>query len=212
MGSSFGYSEGWYLHDTPVELPAWCHHGLCQPSYADLIRTHIRLMRMGWQQTGLSLGAILLSMAQRSLIHTAIVINEELVFRGYGLDTLRVAAGLPGAVAISTALFAVYHGLEPRQLLNTGVAGILLTVLRLGSGKLWLGAGCHFGWNSMQTAVFGPTSGPPSLRPLHLHGPEAWIGRPGTAEPGWLSILIPAVLALGALGYFWRKGRIPQRN
>jgi membrane protease YdiL (CAAX protease family) len=67
------------------------------------------------------------------------------------------------------------------------LAGLLLTQLRLKHNSLWLPYGFHLGWNLLQIAIFGPATGDPSLRPLHLHGPEAWVGQPGMPEPGWLA-------------------------
>jgi membrane protease YdiL (CAAX protease family) len=167
-------ARGW------VSAPAWGWEG--DPTIPEV------LAAMGWNSASTAL----------------LVSNEELIFRGYGLDTLRSAFGTAGAVAISVLLFARYHGPGAKQLLGLSLAGLFLSFLRLGSGKLWLGWGFHFGWNLVQQAVLGPADGPPSLRPLQLHGPPAWIGRPGHPEPGWLQILANAALAVGAGRWWWR--------
>lgn len=108
-----------------------------------------------------------------------------MIFRGYWLDTLRAAFGTPTALAIAVPLFARYHGSGWKRLLGVSAAGLLLAFLRLGTGNL-LAAGFHYGWNIAQKSIFGPEDSTPSLRPLRLHGPEAWGGRPGYPEPGWL--------------------------
>lgn len=134
-----------------------------------------------------------------------LVFDEEMVFRGYGLDTLRAALGLPGALALSIALFARYHGSGAKRFLGLSIAGLLLALLRLRTGNLWLVAGFHLAWNLMQKAVFGPPDGAPSLRPIHIHGPAAWVGRPGHPEPGWLQILWTLGLAAATGAELWRS-------
>lgn len=150
----------------------------------------------GWKGE-LSPGTVLASVALTAAQQGTGVFNEEVIFRGYGLDTLRAAVGLPAAVAISTALFARAHGPGWKRFLGLGTAGLFLIFLRLQTGNLWLAAGFHWGWNVTQISLLGPEDGPPSLRPLRLHGPEAWVGKPGYPDPGWLQIA--ATLALDAL-------------
>ncbi len=133
------------------------------------------------------------------------VYNEEQIFRGYGLDTLRAALGAPGAVALSSALFARYHGPGAKPFLGLGLAGLFLSLLRLGTGNLWLSGGFHLAWNLVQRVVFGPPDLPGSLRPLRLHGPPAWIGEPGQPNPGWLHILATALLVALAGRWVWGK-------
>jgi hypothetical protein len=124
-------------------------------------------------------------------------------------DRLRVGAcaalRLPGALAVSTALFARYHGPGGKRFLGLSAAGLLLALLRLRTGNLWLVAGFHLAWNLMQKSVFGPPDGAPSLRPLHLHGPATWVGRPGHPEPGWLQILWTLGLAAVVGAELWQS-------
>jgi len=148
----------------------------------------------GWEQ-GHAQETVLASAALTAAQTAVLVFNEETIFRGYGLDTLRAACGLPAALAISVPLFARYHGPGWKRFVGLGAAGLLLTLLRLRTGNLWLAAGFHWGWNVAQLSLFGPKEGAPSLRPLHLHGPDAWVGRPGEPDPGWLQILTTVVMA-----------------
>lgn len=136
-----------------------------------------------------------------------VIINEELVFRGYGLDMLREAFGLPAAVALSTLLFARYHGPGWRNLLGLSAFGLFLTFLRLRTGSLWLPAGAHLAWNLVQISIFGPSDSTPSLRPLQVHGPREWTGKPGTAEWGWFGVLAVVGLAAVAGVELWRHQR-----
>jgi membrane protease YdiL (CAAX protease family) len=157
----------------------------------------------GWKD-GLSPGTVLASAALTAAQQGIGVFNEEVIFRGYGLDTLCAAVGLPAAVTISTALFARAHGPGWKRFVGLGAAGLFLALLRLKTSSLWLAAGFHWGWNMAQISLLGPEDGPPSLRPLRLHGPTDWVGKPGEADPGWLQILSTMVLIVvagGALRY-----------
>lgn len=157
----------------------------------------------GWRE-GLTPTVVLASAALIAAQEGTLVFNEEMIFRGYGLDTLTQALGLPGAVALSTGLFARYHGPGWKRFLGLSLPGLYLALLRLRTGNLWLAAGFHFGWNVAQKSLCGPPDGAPSLRPLRVHGPEAWVGRPAHPEPGWLQVLTFGVLALLAGIRHWR--------
>lgn len=149
----------------------------------------------GWERTQIAPAAVASSIAITAAHSVVLVFDEEMVFRGYGFDTLRDALGLFGALAVSVPLFALYHGPGWKRFVGLSAAGLLLALFRLRTGSLWFGAGFHFMWNLMQEGVFGPLDQAPSLRPLHVHGPVEWVGRPGYPEPGWLQILWVTVLA-----------------
>lgn len=151
----------------------------------------------GWRD-GLAPGDVIASASLVAAQEATLVFNEEMVFRGYGLDALTDALGQRGGMALSIALFARYHGPGWKRFAGLSTAGTLLTLLKLRSGELWHAAGFHWGWNVAQKSIFGPPDGAPSLRPLRLHGSEAWVGRPGHPDPGWLQIIATALLALAA--------------
>jgi membrane protease YdiL (CAAX protease family) len=149
--------------------------------------------------------------ALTGLLLLAALLLEEIIFRGYGFDTLEEALGTPGAIAISVPLFALNHGPGWKRFVGFSMAGLLLAFLRLGTGNLWLAGGFHLAWNLVQQALFGPLDGPPSIRPLQLHGPPAGVGRPGRPDPGWLQIL--AFTLLAALAGVWlRQKRAAERS
>ena len=58
--------------------------------------------------------------------------------------------------------------------------GTVLILLRLHSDALWLPIGEHWAWNVLQATIFGPPEADPAIRPLHVHGAEPWMGRPGS--------------------------------
>ena len=142
--------------------------------------------------------------------HLAVAWNEETVFRGYGFETVREALGQGKAVAVLILGFALYHGLDPQQLIGMLAGGATLMLLRLHSDALWLPVGYHWAWNVLQTAVFGAPESAPSIRPLQVQGPERWMGKPGQPEPGLLSTLVQLVMAL--LLWLWMRRGGMQRD
>lgn len=146
------------------------------------------------------------SMAMATIGHLAVAWNEELVFRGYGYTTLALALPKPAADALLVALFALAHPVKPRTLVGEAALGLTLLALRDHHGDIWMPVGYHWAWNTLQTAVFGPSDGPPSLRPVVVHGPPEWVGRPGHPEPGYLSTLASLVVAIGVLLWSRRRG------
>jgi membrane protease YdiL (CAAX protease family) len=160
--------------------------------------------RWGWEE-GLSPQTVLASVGLTAAQQATLVFNEEMIFRGYGFTTLREAFGLPTALTLSIALFARYHGPGWKRFVGLACAGLFLVLLRLRTGNLWLAAGFHWGWNVAQISLFGTEDSPPSLRPLRLHGPEAWVGRPGLPTPGWLHIVATFLMAAVAGGALLRQ-------
>ncbi|GAB4440206.1 MAG: hypothetical protein OHK0015_35880 [Chloroflexi bacterium OHK40] len=167
------------------------------------VRGWVSAPAWGWREE-LSPRTVLASAALIAAQEATLVFDEEMVFRGYGFDTLEKALGLPLALLLSTSLFARYHGPGWKRFLGLSIAGLFLALLRLKTGNLWLVSGFHYGWNVAQKCVFGPPDGAPSLRPLHVHGPIAWVGRPGHPEPGWLQILVMTLMAIIAARWLRR--------
>lgn len=158
----------------------------------------------GWEQPQIAPATVAASIAFTAAHTVVSVYNEEMIFRGYGLDTLRDTFGSAGALIVSAALFALYHGPGWRRFLGLCTAGLFYGLLRFRTGSLWLGAGFHFMWNLVQEGVFGPPDQALSLRPLLVHGPEEWIGRPGYPQPGWLHIIWILGLTAAAGASLWR--------
>ena len=116
---------------------------------------------------------------------------------------MREALGQGKAVAVLIPGFALYHGLDPQQIVGMLAGGTTLMLLRLHTDALWMPVGYHWAWNTIQTAVFGAPHSAPSIRPLQIHGPERWVGRPGQPEPGLLSAVVHLAMAL--LLWLWMR-------
>jgi uncharacterized protein len=145
------------------------------------------------------LGLVLLYLFQ----FIAVGWQEELLSRGYQLQTLASGMNLFWGVLISSAVFGLLHLGNPNAtwVSAAGIffAGLFLALGYLRTGQLWLSIGLHFGWNFFEGVVFGfPVSGTASypLLRINVSGPAIWTGGAFGPEAGL--IVLPA-LALGAL-------------
>jgi CAAX protease family protein len=125
--------------------------------------------------------------------------NEELLSRGYQLQTISSGLGLPAGLIVSSAIFGVLHLANPHaSLMAAGgilVAGLFLGYAYVRTGQLWLSIGLHIGWNFFEGVVFGfPVSGFNMYRLVttRIAGPELWTGGQFGPEAGL--ILLPATL------------------
>lgn len=97
---------------------------------------------------------------------SAIVVgfNEELAFRGYIMQRLGRAWGVPLAVVGSSILFGLVHMFNPNAsvlgIVSVTLAGLFYALAYLATGSLWLPMGLHMSWNLVQMHVLGfPGSG-----------------------------------------------------
>jgi membrane protease YdiL (CAAX protease family) len=109
---------------------------------------------------------------------------EEILFRGYPLQTLLRSLPSAAAVVIAALLFAIAHSNNPSPTMlstvNTFFAGIWLGVAYLKTRSLWFPSGLHIGWNWTMGALYGlPVSG--------LHVPARPLLSAESAEPIWLT-------------------------
>lgn len=138
--------------------------------------------------------------------------NEELVYRGYIMQSLASGLNLILGILISSIYFGIEHLSNPNSN-GMAVAGIFLAGLFLAygyvrTGQLWLSIGIHIGWNFFESAVFGfPVSGydRPGLFHITVSGPEFWTGGAFGPEAGF--IMLPSTLLGAALIYLYTKRR-----
>ena len=78
--------------------------------------------------------------------------TEEIVFRGTIAQSLEGNGNKLGALAISGALFALFHA-NPAQTIHQFVLGAFLTLLVFRSGSLWTSVIVHFFNNALVVAL-----------------------------------------------------------
>ena len=99
---------------------------------------------------------------------------EEMLFRGYPLQTLTRAKLAWLGVLLTSIPFALGHLLNPHvvpgfTLVNSALAGVWLAIAYLRTRSLWLPFGLHWSWNWAQAALLGlPVSGIDRLAPAPL--------------------------------------------
>jgi len=148
---------------------------------------------------------------QNTLIFFAMFVlvawNEELLSRGYHLQTIASGTNLLCGVIISSAIFGLLHLANPGANIAS-TAGIFLAGLYLAYGyirtkQLWLPIGLHLGWNFFEGVGFGfPVSGLDiyPLTRIQVIGPDLWTGGAFGPEAGL--IVLPALILGTALIYF----------
>ena len=138
--------------------------------------------------------------------------TEELLSRGYHLQTIASGFNLFWGVIISSAVFGLLHLGNPNAtwVSAAGIffAGIYLAYGYIRTKQLWLSIGLHIGWNFFEGVGFGfPVSGLdiyPLLR-INVTGPELWTG--GTFGPEAGLIVLPSLIVGGILIYFYTQHR-----
>jgi membrane protease YdiL (CAAX protease family) len=137
------------------------------------------------------------------LAYSLVAWQEELFNRGYILQNITSGLNLVWGVILSSAIFALLHGLT--QPLGWGAylglfaVGLLFAAGYIRTRRLWLAMGLHLGWNFFQGPVFGfPVSGrvPFGVFQHTVTGPVLWTGSPFGPEGG-LMILPAAALGIG---------------
>ena len=138
--------------------------------------------------------------------------NEELMSRGYHLQTLASGLNMFWAVIISSAFFGIAHLGNPNAtwISAAGIffAGVYLAYGYIRTKQLWLPIGLHIGWNFFEGVVFGfPVSGLDiyALLRIKVTGPVLWTGGAFGPEAGL--IVLPSLIVGGALIYWFTRNR-----
>ena len=140
--------------------------------------------------------------------------NEELLSRGYHLQTIASGLNLFWGVVISSAVFGLLHLGNPNAtwVSAAGIffAGVYLAYGYIRTRQLWLPIGLHIGWNFFEGVVFGfPVSGLDiyALTRITVHGPELWTGGAFGPEAGL--IVLPSLIVGALLIYLYTLKRKP---
>jgi membrane protease YdiL (CAAX protease family) len=127
---------------------------------------------------------------------------EELALRGYLFTALRDAVRAPGAIALSSIVFALLHLLNPGvtvlSLAMVALAGVLLASIRLVTDSLYAAMTAHLGWNFAQAAILhAPVSGLPLPVPGYrlVDAGPAWLTGGAWGPEGGLAAAAGMLLA-----------------
>jgi len=138
--------------------------------------------------------------------------NEELLTRGYHLQTIASGSNLGWGIFLSSAVFGILHLGNPNATWLSAIgilfAGLFLAYGYVRTGQLWLSIGLHIGWNYFEGTVFGfPVSGMDVYRLTHISvdGPVLWTGGAFGPEAGF--VVVPALLLGTGLIWVYTRGR-----
>lgn len=137
------------------------------------------------------------------LVFLPAALHEELLFRGYGFQTLyRWRRGF--AIVFVALLFAALHArntaVTPLGLTNIFLGGILLALAYARRQRLWMPIGLHLAWNLMSGPIIGhEVSGYESPMTVLIeagHGPD-WLtgGEFGIEGSAWMTVVESAGIA-----------------
>lgn len=176
----------------------------------------------GWDRAGLHPFPITIA---SYFLHMAMVgFYEELFSRGYHLKNMmegyrfgKDASGNRAAVLsllTSSVIFGLMHAGNPgfkwSALVGIIIAGLLLGIPYLMTGRLGYAIGLHFSWNFAQGGIFGfPVSGNPFRESVIQHrvtGPEWLTGGGFGPEAGLLPHLILVLAGILSIVLLVRMG------
>jgi membrane protease YdiL (CAAX protease family) len=126
--------------------------------------------------------------------------TEELLFRGYIVRNFGERMPRWGALAASSVLFGLFHGLHASaiDLAEITLGGFMLGTLRLATGTLWIPIGLHAAWDFIENGIV-------TTRLLPARGPML-----EQTAAGWL---IPALIIMAVLLITrWRGQRLNWRD
>ena len=137
------------------------------------------------------------------LIFVLVGWNEELLARGYHLQTIASGLNLLWGVIISSTAFGLWHLGNPNANLASVVgiffAGLSFAYAYLRTKQLWLPIGLHAGWNIFQRSFGFPVSGYElsGLLKVNVSGPELWTGGAFGPEAGLITL--PIWISIGVV-------------
>lgn len=146
------------------------------------------------------------------LLFIVVAWNEELMSRGYHLQSIASGINIQGGLIISSAIFGILHLANPHAtwISAAGIffAGLFLGYAYIRTKQLWLSIGLHIGWNFFEGVIFGfPVSGLDIYHLTHIQvtGPEFWTGGAFGPEAG--VILLPSIIIGFCLVYLYTRSR-----
>ena len=139
--------------------------------------------------------------------------SEEILSRGYHLQTITSGLNLFWGIFLSSSIFGLLHFYNPDatwiSTFGIFIAGLFFAFAYLCTRQLWLPIGLHIGWNFFEGVVFGfPVSGLDvyPLARVDVTGPVLWTGGAFGPEAGL--IVLPALILGALLIYFYTLKRI----
>lgn len=134
-------------------------------------------------------------------------VTQEILFRGYILQTIRARGGTSLAIILSSVIFSLVHlptaRNVPLAVFNIFLTGFLYGYARIITRNLWLPIGMHFIWNFLLGPILGLTVSGRELgcgwRLLTLKGPILLTGGNFGLEGG---LVVTGTTVVGLLAIY----------
>lgn len=151
--------------------------------------------------------AVIQSLITAFIIFVMVALSEEILIRGYMLQTLELGWGTIAAAVASSLFWGALHLTNPGSTLGAaitlGAAGLVFAYAYIITRSLWLPIALHFSWNLSEGPIFGfSVSGleTQGIVSSQLNGPDFITGGAFGPEAGL--IVIP-ILVLQILILRW---------
>ena len=145
-------------------------------------------------------------------------VHEEVIVRGYLLNSMMSISNKYFALALSSILFGAMHLMNPNMstvsFINIVLAGFLLGISYLHSKNLWFPIGLHFSWNFFQGPVLGfEVSGQEmkSLISQNISGNDLITGGEFGFEGSLIATVLMIVTIFGLNWFFEKKEALTQK-
>lgn len=139
-------------------------------------------------------------------------LNEEILMRGYILNTLMMRYNRFVGLFVSSLLFALMHGMNANitwlSMLNLFLAGVILGSVYIYTRNLWFPISLHLFWNYLQGPVLGyAVSGMPikSLVSHKIMGNDTLTGGLFGFEGSIVCSILVSLFALALILYYRKK-------
>jgi uncharacterized protein len=172
----------------------------------------LKFERFSWEADSVQI--VIKGVLSYFLLFCMVAWGEELLSRGYHLQTIASGLNWLWGIILSSVIFGLMHLGNPGSGWSTAVGiffgGLLFGFAYLRTRQLWLPMGIHLGWNFFEGTVFGfPVSGLSvyQLVQNRINGPEIMTGGAFGPEAGL--VIIPALIFGALLIYFYTRFRIP---
>ena len=184
--TALGWLCGRVFEDLPLRALGWSFHsgwlrdftigsliGGATLLIAALLITLTGGFRFSLNLTTDSFNAVALTLISSLFIFLIGAAAEEVLFRGYPLQTVMRSWPVWIALLPTSLLFAFVHLSNPNiglfAFINIALAGVWLTVAYWRTRSLWLAFGLHWSWNWVMGAALGsPVSGITQITPNPL--------------------------------------------
>jgi len=139
---------------------------------------------------------------------------EEIMFRGYMIPRLAARYDFVPAVAVSSLLFCLFHGMNPGfsviAFINLVLISVLYALISYYTGNIWIVCAAHTFWNFTQGNIFGlevsGNAGNVSMIHTSLSSKASDLITGGTFGPeGGLAVTAVTVIAIVAVVLIYRK-------